>query len=116
MFINKLKALAQTVGFATIGLLMVYGAIAIFTNADLAFGAPQSAPPLQAVANSKTVPPYLNYQGTLRNPEGQPISGIHKLTFRIYDDVTDPLPEALWMEEHNEVTVRDGHFSVLLGN
>ncbi|MCX6049053.1 MAG: hypothetical protein NT075_28460 [Chloroflexi bacterium] len=70
----------------------------------------------QTVAGTSTVPPYLNYQGMLRDAEGKPISGVQKLTFRIYKDVTAPLPEALWVEEHNEVTVRDGQFSVLLGN
>lgn len=79
-------------------------------------GSALAAALLQATGVSKTVPPYLNYQGTLRDAEGKPISGIHKLTFRIYKDVTAPLSEALWLEEHAEVTVRDGHFSVLLGN
>lgn len=71
---------------------------------------------LQSVSGANTTPPYLNYQGTLRDAEGKPMSGVHKLTFRIYGDVTAPLPEALWMEEHPAVTVRDGQFSVLLGN
>lgn len=62
----------------------------------------------QSITGTQTVPPYLNYQGMLRDPEGKPTSGVQKLTFRIYKDVTAPLPEALWMEEHNEVTVRDG--------
>jgi hypothetical protein len=115
MMLTKLKLFAQTVGFVTMTMLVLYGAISLFTDAELAFGASPAAPAQQA-ATSKTVPPYLNYQGTLRDAEGKPISGVHKLTFRIYDDVTDPLPEARWMEEHAQVTVRNGQFSVLLGN
>ncbi len=115
MILTKLKFFAQTVGFVTMTLLILYGALSIFTDAELVLGAPPAAA-LQQAAISKTVPPYLNYQGVLRDAEGKPISGVHKLSFRIYDDVTDPLPEARWMEEHNEVTVRNGQFSVLLGN
>jgi hypothetical protein len=115
MMLTKVKLFAQTVGFVTMTMLILYGAISFFTDAELAFGAPPAAPAQQA-ATSKSVPPYLSYQGTLRDAEGKPISGVHKLTFRIYDDVTDPLPDARWMEEHAEVTVRNGQFSVLLGN
>jgi hypothetical protein len=116
MFIQKFKALAQTVGIATIGLLMFYGAFALFANAGHAFGAAGAAPMLQSNPISTTVPAYVNYQGTLRDPEGNLLTGVHKMTFRIYKDVTDPLPEAVWMEEHSEVTVRNGHFSVMLGD
>lgn len=115
MIFTKLKFFAQTIGFVTMTLLILYGAVSIFSDAELAFGALPAAP-VQQAAISKTVPPYLHYQGMLRDAEGKPISGVHKLTFRIYDDVTAPLPEARWLEEHNEVTVRSGQFSVLLGN
>lgn len=115
MILTKLKFFAQTVGFVTMTLLIISGAISLFTDAELAFGALPAAP-FQQADPSKTTPAYLSYQGTLRDAEGKPISGVHKLTFRIYDDVTAPLPEARWMEEHNEVTVRNGQFSVLLGN
>jgi hypothetical protein len=112
MFFTKLRNLAQAIGFITMSLLLLYGAISFFTRADYALGAPAA----QATGSGEPVPPYLNFQGTLRDAEGKLISGVHKLTFRIYADVTDPLPEALWMEVHNEVTVRNGHFSVLLGD
>jgi hypothetical protein len=115
------------IGFVVIAMLVLYGAMSIFINAGVAFGAPnsaasaaaQNAPALQAGAPSgpgKTVPHYLNYQGVLRDPEGKPMSGLHKMTFRIYDRVSAPLNEAIYMEEHEDVTVRNGQFSVLLGN
>jgi hypothetical protein len=116
MILNKLKLLAQTVGFVVMMLFILSGALSFFTNARLALGAAQQAAALQTSPSNALVPTFFNYQGTLRNPEGQPLSGVHKLTFRIYKNVTDPLPEALWMEEHAEVTVRNGQFSVLLGD
>jgi hypothetical protein len=116
MILNKLKLLAQTVGFVVMMLFILYGALSFFTNARLALGAARQSAALQTSPSNAVAPTFFNYQGVLRNPEGQPLSGVHKLTFRIYDDVTDPLPEALWMEEHAEVTVRNGQFSVLLGD
>lgn len=116
MILTKLRLFAQTVGFVAITILALHGAFGVFANARLAFGAPQEAPAQQVGATSKTVPPYLNYQGILRDPEGNPMSGLQKMTFRIYDRVSAPLNEAIFTEEHTDVTVRNGHFSVLLGN
>ncbi|MBV7337569.1 hypothetical protein KFU94_56945 [Chloroflexi bacterium TSY] len=125
MFLTKLQLFAQSIGFAVIGLLMLYGSISIFRSADSAWGvgllAPQNEPAKQVpeVENpifTGTVPTIISYQGTLRDAEGNPMSGIHKMAFRIYANVTDPIPEAIWSEAHDEVTVRDGQFSVLLGD
>jgi hypothetical protein len=38
------------------------------------------------------------------------------MTFRLYDRVSASLNEAVWVEQHDGVPVRDGQFSVLLGN
>jgi hypothetical protein len=111
MIFRRLRALAQTIGFATFALLMVYGAISLFYYAKSAYGSP-----LMQAGVSGTVPPYLNYQGILRDPEGNLMSGLHDMTFRIYDRVSAPQAEAVWSEIHEDVTVRDGQFSVLLGN
>ena len=102
----------QTLVAAVITTTLLYLLLSVLQPVGAALGAVLR----QATGVAKTVPPYLNYQGILRDAEGKPMSGIHKLTFRIYRDVTAPLPEAVWMEEHPEVTVRDGQFSVLLGN
>jgi len=132
MFINRLRLVAQMVGFTLITLLVLYGVISMINRADSAWGAAAgsssgaatdaAAPAVpeaavqQSSAVSATVPTVLNYQGTLRDAEGNPLSGYHNITFRIYDDVTAPIADAIWMEEHISVTVRSGHFSVLLGN
>jgi hypothetical protein len=111
MIFRKLRALAQTVGLATSALLMIYGAISVFYYAESAYGSP-----IMQAGASGSVPPYLNYQGILRDPEGNLMSGLHDMTFRIYDRVSAPQAEAVWSEVHEDVTVRDGQFSVLLGN
>lgn len=112
MLRNRFNISAQTLVVSLVATTLLYVLFSVLQPVGSAVGAAL----LQATGVSQTVPPYLNYQGILRDAEGKPMSGVHKLTFRIYNDVTAPLPEALWMEEHNEVTVRDGQFSVLLGN
>lgn len=112
MYRKRLHISAPTLFVSLIATTLLYLLFSVIQPVGAAWGAAL----LQSVTGTSTTPPYLNYQGTLRDAEGKPISGVHKLTFRIYDDVTAPLPAALWMEEHNEVTVRDGQFSVLLGN
>lgn len=112
MLHERFKFSISTLLISSLSLVLVYALFTIIQPVSSALGAAL----LQSVTGTTTVPPYLNYQGILRDAEGKPISGVHKLVFRIYDNVTDPLPEALWMEEHTEVTVRDGDFSVLLGN
>lgn len=120
MFITRFRLFAQTIGFVVIGLLMVYSLVSIFRNADSALGAgffaPQPAPVVQTTVFTGTVPSIVSYQGILRDAEGNPLSGIHQMRFRIYADVTAPTTEALWTEEHSQVTVRDGQFTVLLGD
>lgn len=120
MIRTKLKLLAQTTGFAVIGLLVIYGGLNVFRNAERAWGAAPlaagAAPVLQLDNTGVTTPTFLNYQGMLRDTEGTPLSGLHTMTFRLYDRVSAPLNEAVWGETHGDVTVRAGQFSVLLGN
>lgn len=139
MFLRKLRLLAELVGFIVITLLCLYGSMAFFTNAHLVFAtgnagrppvtslaapadrialAPQRANLQQTSNPSLVVPPYLNYQGVLRDKEGKPLPNgdQYNVTFRIYDDVTKPVGEQRWEEPISGVTVRDGRFSVLLGN
>ncbi|MBV7336379.1 hypothetical protein KFU94_50745 [Chloroflexi bacterium TSY] len=84
----------------------------------MCLGAGLLAPPLALQTNgfSDAVPTIISYHGTLRDAEGNPLSGIHEMVFRIYNDVTAPTSEAVWTEEHAQVTVRDGQFNVLLGD
>jgi len=118
MFLNKLKTFAHLLGSAALAVLALYGVIGIFSNAGLAFGAPSAVAPMRetALVDDASVPLLLNYQGTLRDVEGNPLSGYYTVTFRLYDDII-ALPEnAIWSEQHISVTVRSGHFSALLGN
>ena len=126
MLLQKFRNFAQTLGFVVIGILMAYGAVAAIKNIDGVFAAnpgaaeraasnaPIAAPQLQA--GSGAVPTFLNYQGTLRDPEGNLMNGVYRMTFRIYDNVTAPTTPNLWEGVYEEVTVRDGHFSVVLGD
>ena len=78
-------------------------------------GQSQAAPLAQAWGGA-TVPLVMNYQGELKDMEGNPLSGYYTMTFRIYHDVIAPITDSVWSETHISVTVRSGHFSVLLGN
>ncbi len=59
----------------------------------------------------------LSYQGFLTNPDGQPLTGLYEMTFRIYNmpDASIPLwEEARWAE--NAVQVDAGLFNLALGS
>lgn len=58
------------------------------------------------------VPHLVNYQGMLTDDEGNPLNGLHDLTFKIY-----AIPSggtALWTTSHNDEDIQDGLFSVIL--
>ncbi len=60
------------------------------------------------------VPRLINYQGTLTDLDGIPLTGDHNLTFALYPDSAQAIP-ALWIEPHTDVSVDHGLFSVILG-
>ena len=65
---------------------------------------------IAAVADSSTV----SYQGSLRNADGTSVpDGNYAMVFSIWDALTDGAQ--LWSEAHATVPVKDGAFSVLLG-
>lgn len=123
--LNKIKSLAQLIGFIGVGLLAVYGVLLTQgggATVQAARGeivsepevAPQ-APPLQATPAPGTFPGQFNYQGILRGADGNPIAnGEYTITFRIYDG-PGPTATDLWEEVHSGVVVRDGRFGVTLG-
>jgi len=130
MLSRKVKLFFQSIGIVTVALLTLYGGITAFNNADnllasVGFLDVASASPILLETQSLnlqtsdaitgTVPPYLNYQGTLRDMNGNPLSGEYNMTFRIYDNILDPVKEPDWTEPAQSVTVRNGNFSVLLG-
>jgi hypothetical protein len=109
---KSFKRLTQLIGLVVVGLLVFSGGVA------MAGGSAAPAPPAAV-----TLPMYLNFQGVLRNAQGQPIAnGNYNLTVRIYNSMTapfgDPCPSAtcLWKEALTGVVVRDGRFSVTLGS
>ncbi len=73
---------------------------------------------------SQSVPPLINYQGRLANPDGSPVSTAdYQLSFRIYDAATNgalvwgpQIFDGLAAQGHGaRVPVVQGYFSVILG-
>ncbi len=63
---------------------------------------------------SAQVPSLINYQGFLNDPlTGVPIDTVQTMTFAIYDVGTPGT--AIWTETQNDVLIRNGYFSVMLG-
>jgi hypothetical protein len=97
---------------ATIALLY-----ALWGQAPTLYASPPAAVvgvQVQAIAASNGAPPYLNYQGILRDQTGNLLTGQYNITFRLYDTVAGGT--ALWSESLSNIAVQDGRFSVLLGN
>ncbi len=62
------------------------------------------------------IPPYMQFQGKATDTDGTPLNSTdtdYDLTFRIYESISDEV--AIWTETHNDVTIENGVFSVLLG-
>lgn len=129
---TKIRYLAQAIGFLTIGFLTLYGGVTLYHNADdllASTGLIQSATAASGyveMLNVELIPasladgqaspntPRIGYQGMLRDAEGNLMNGEKKLTFKIYDNITDEEPLNNWSETMT-ITVRSGQFSVLLG-
>jgi hypothetical protein len=110
MGLKKIQLVAQIVGFVTIGLLSISGVLAITSDGSPAWAALGQASP----SMSTPVPNVINYQGMLRRPDGSVINGTYTMTFRLYDS-----PEGgnvVHTEQLLNVVVRDGLFTVLLGD
>jgi len=63
---------------------------------------------------SADVPHYVNFQGTLADSAGNPITGTRNMQFVIYDDSL--AGSSLWSETRPSVVVTDGFFELLLGS
>jgi hypothetical protein len=67
-----------------------------------------------AQAPGKPVPTSVNYQGRLSRTDGTVVAdGTYSLTFKLYDRISGGT--ARWEEKLDQVVVRNGVFSVLLG-
>ena len=113
MLTKKFHAFAQVVGYITIGLLAVYGLLTLVgigpawaASGNLALPpAPQAA---QAIA-----PTTLGYVGYLKDDAGNPLNNVYTMTFRIYDNASNPTP--LWEETQTGISVSGGVFNVVMG-
>jgi hypothetical protein len=74
-------------------------------------GAIPGGAPAQPMAPSQTL---LSYQGTLTDPDGNPIDGTVAMEFALYDAAL--AGSLLWGPESQSVEVSDGLFHVLLGS
>jgi hypothetical protein len=62
-------------------------------------------------------PSLMSYQGQLNDAGGNPLTGIYNMVFTIYDDASLGGPtHIVWQEAQNGTNVRNGLFSVMLGN
>lgn len=69
---------------------------------------------LFADAQEGSVPELINYQGKLTDVNGNPLDGMHKLEFNIWDQAS--LGTKLWgPQTFTGVQVIQGHFNVILG-
>ena len=108
MFRQRIQNFTQIIGGITIVMLAVYGVLAIFGfNGTILASAETAA----AISGAPTV---MNYQGTLKDSNSDPLHGEYNMTFRIYDDPTGGTVK--WSETHINVPVVQGDFSVLLGD
>lgn len=63
-----------------------------------------------------TVPMELNYQGTLTDGSGTPLTSSQTITFRLHAEAASAVENAFWAEQQSNVALDDnGHFSVTLG-
>lgn len=66
------------------------------------------------ISFSADVPSVLNYQGTLADSSGNPVTGQHDMTFRLYNELLGGT--AFWEEPQSVSLDAGGHFSVTLGS
>lgn len=112
MIQEKFQQLAQWVGFLTIGALALYGLVTIGSGRIWAAGEASIA--AETNATSITIPSTFNYQGFLRDGNGNPMTGEHTLVVKLWTLVSGGTE--LYTETFANVSVRDGLFNVLLGD
>lgn len=114
---NNLKTfLPHFVATLVVGTLALIAGFAMATDQNV-----QAAPGLSntlvtaSTSETNSLSGLINYQGTLRDLDGNLLNGTYDLTFKIYNGPADGAIN-LWEETHVSVTVRSGYFSVLLGD
>ena len=66
-----------------------------------------------AICGLWAAPQSINFQGVLKDANGEPVNDSKFMEFRIYNSITGG--SALWTEQHSSVTISNGIFSVQLG-
>lgn len=79
-----------------------------------AFGVAGASPLSQSLAAVTSIPTAFSYQGTLRDASGNLVNGTVNLSLRLYGAVTGG--SALYTEDFANVNVRDGLFTVIVGD
>lgn len=116
---QKIKLFVQLCGYTAVGCFSLFGLMTILGFGSV--GSVSAGPEASAVRNpvqyvdNPTVPTAFNYQGTLRDSDGNIIqAGEYTLTLKIYSSIGTP--NALFSQEKSGVVVRDGRFSITLTN
>ncbi len=66
-----------------------------------------------SVSFGADIPKTINYQGMLTDTLGNPVTGLHNLSFRIWNHPTSG--SVRWYENHFGVSIENGLFNVVLG-
>jgi len=120
---NRIRTLAQVVGFCTMGFLALYGLLVLSGVAGPLGLAVEADAEMQDAANEAaavlgaTIPQTMNYQGFLREPDGSLTTGSYTITARIYELAAPADGETIFYTTTiPDVTVRDGLFNIVLGD
>ena len=64
-----------------------------------------------------SAPNYVSYQGTLYlgSDRVTPVTGVSDIEFRLYNNETDPVDQAVWAERHVGARISNGVFNIYLG-
>lgn len=112
MLLRKFQQLAQWVGFLAIAGLALYGFMSLGSGRLWAAG--DESRRAETDAPAITIPSSFNYQGFLRDGNGNPMNGTHKIKISLWTDVQTG--SELYFEEFASVAVRDGLFNVVMGS
>ncbi|MEM7130411.1 MAG: hypothetical protein AAF702_29065 [Chloroflexota bacterium] len=116
-FVNHLSLSLLTILLYTLFIqnpVSTLGILSKSVTASQANSSSMTAP--QDVSLQEQMPTLMSYQGTLSDAEGNQLSGTFDLTIRLYADVTAAVGSEIWREDHTGITVRDGEFSLTLGD
>lgn len=118
LFTNfTLRFMLRFVPWLFIGLLLI-GVAIVLAQTPYAQAAMQQAARQQetiSAAAVPTIPKTTNYQGVVKDANGNPLNGSYNMILRIYSSETSAISTKLWEEFYANVPVREGRFTVLLG-